>query len=159
MKPTVYIETTIISYLTARAPRDLTSASQRQRTVDWWDDERQHFTLVTSELTILEASGGDLNAAAARLDMLQSIPLLTQRDDAERLAKRLVETGAFPSVAARDALHVAICATNGIGYLLTWNFKHLANVFLRDKITETCEDFGVAAPLICTPDEIRELPS
>ena len=90
--------------------------------------------------------------------MLETLPLLVIKYEAQRLAERLVDSGAFPAVAARDALHVAVCATNGIRFLLTWNFKHLANVFLRDKIVETCEQFGLAAPLICTPDEIREVP-
>jgi predicted nucleic acid-binding protein len=111
---------------------------------------------VTSELTILEASAGDEQAAAQRLDAIKALPLLSISDDATKLADRLLHSGAFPVVAARDALHVAICAMNGIGYLLTWNFKHLANVFLRAKIAETCQQAGVLAPLICTPDELKE---
>jgi hypothetical protein len=158
MKPTVYLETTIISYLTARVSRDLYVAALQQRTAEWWQEERHQFELVSSELTRIEASAGNAQAADARMALLDSIPLLAIKDEATALAEQLVMSGAFPAIAARDALHVAICATNGVRYLLTWNFKHLANVFLRDKITETCEQSGVAAPLICTPDEIREVP-
>ena len=159
MKSTVYIETTIVSYLTARPSRDLYTAALQQRTQAWWERERHQFDLVSSELTRIEAAAGDAQAAAARLVALKSMPLLAIKDEATTaLAERLVTSGAFPSIAARDALHVAICASNGVRYLLTWNFKHLANVLLRDKITDTCERAGVAAPLICTPDELTEVP-
>ncbi|MBC7785527.1 MAG: type II toxin-antitoxin system VapC family toxin [Burkholderiales bacterium] len=157
MKQSVYIETTIISYLTAWPSRDLVRVAQQRITMDWWTNARAHFDTVTSELVVLEASAGDPEAAAERIKALESISMLTVTEEASRLADNLIHAGAIPSVASRDALHVGICASNGIHYLLTWNFKHLANATLRDRITDICEESGYAAPVICTPDELSEV--
>jgi len=45
-------------------------------------------------------------------------------------------------------------ATNGVRYLLTWNFKHIANASLRAKIEMVCRDSGFEPPIICTPEEL-----
>jgi hypothetical protein len=54
----------------------------------------------------------------------------------------------------RDALHVAISAVHGINYLVTWNFKHIANATMRDRIESVCRDNGFEPPIICTPEEL-----
>jgi hypothetical protein len=74
--------------------------------------------------------------------------------EATRLAEALVIEKAIPKVAARDALHVGICAVNGLDYLMTWNFKHLANAAQRDKIEEVCRNCGFSPAIICTPEEL-----
>lgn len=76
VKPSVYIETSFVSYLTARPSRDLVMAARQQTTREWWDVERAHFDLFTSELVIVEASAGDPVAAAERLDILNALPNL-----------------------------------------------------------------------------------
>ncbi len=156
MKETVYVETTVISYLTAWPSRDLVRAGQQQITRDWWAQDAPAFMLLTSELVIIEASAGDPAAAADRLKVLAPLPRLQINQQAVELADRLIDAGAIPSIADRDALHVAVCATNGVQFLLTWNFKHLANANLRDMIVEVCEEAGYAAPIICTPEELTE---
>ena len=42
MKPKVYIETTIISYLAARPNRDLIAARHQQVTHEWWQSARHN---------------------------------------------------------------------------------------------------------------------
>ena len=59
---------------------------------------------------------------------------------------------------ASFALHVGICAVNGLAYLLTWNFRHLANAQMQDTIREACEAQGYGAPIICSPDALFEPP-
>ncbi len=154
MKPTVYIETSFVSYLTARPSRDLVLAANQRLTSDWWRNDRQRFDLYTSGLVLTEAAVGDATAAAERLDVLGSLPQLDAPPTAETLAGLLLRDAVLPASAARDALHLAIAAVNGIDYLLTWNCTHLANAFLRDKIEQTCREAGVAAPVICTPAEL-----
>jgi hypothetical protein len=151
MKPTVYIETTIVSYLTAWPSRDIVRLGDQMVTREWWDTQRDHFELVTSELVIIEASAGDPTAAEARLNVLKGIAVVTSNEAANALAAALVATAALPAKSMRDALHVAIAASNGIDFLLTWNCKHLANGMLRDKITQACVAAGVRAPIITTP--------
>ena len=153
---TVYIETTVASYLCARPSRNLIRAAQQQLTREWWNSQRYRFDLYTSELVFLEAAAGDSIAAAERLIVLNALLLLGTPVEAEPLAEALLCAAALPAIAARDALHVAIAAVNGIDFLLTWNCRHLANAFLRDKIDEVCEDAGFRPPIICTPELLFE---
>ena len=127
---------------------------QQRSTRQWWETQRTHYQVVTSELVLLEASAGDATAAKERLEAVAGTPVLKVNDLAIQLANDLVREGAIPKVADRDALHVGICAANSVDYLLTWNFRHLANAVLRDKISEVCREAGYKPPVICTPDEL-----
>jgi hypothetical protein len=155
-KPSVYIETTIVSYLTAWSSRDLIRAAQQRTTREWWDTRRERFDLMCSELVIIECSAGDATAAAERLNVIKGMPLLALTEPATRLADALLAAGAIPRKASRDAAHVGICAVHGVSFLLTWNFKHLLNAQMQDKIREVCVAAGYAAPVICTPDALFE---
>jgi hypothetical protein len=156
MSQSVYIETTVVSYLTAWPSRDLVRAAQQRLTQEWWVRKRPHFELYTSELVLLESAAGDAAAAATRLSALDGIPVLAVTDAATAIADSLLAAGAIPTAASRDALHVGICAANGIDFLLTWNFRHLANAAMRDKIDEACELAGHRPPVICAPDALLE---
>jgi predicted nucleic acid-binding protein len=154
-RPTVYLETTIVSYLAARSTRDLVRAAQQQVTRDWWLG-RERFELFISELVLSEASQGDPSAAAERLVFLNEIPLLTPNESTDALAESLIHELAIPRQAIRDAGHVALAATNGIDYLLTWNCRHLANLHQRGRIEQVCREHGFEPPLIGTPYELQE---
>jgi predicted nucleic acid-binding protein len=153
VKPKVYIETSVVSYLTARPSRDLVRAAHQQVTRDWWET-RGSFDLFTSQFVHDEATAGDEGAAASRFDALQVAVLLEITDDAILLAERLVAGGGLPPSARVDALHVAIAAVHGIDFLLTWNCRHLANASLRGRIEDLCRAAGFEPPLICTPLEL-----
>lgn len=154
MPPKVYLETSIISYLTARPGRDVVVAGHQQTTRDWWDTQRQRFTVVASQLVVQEASAGDVNAAQQRLAQLGMVELLATSAEAVALAQTLVTQGAVPPKAAADALHIAIAVTNGVEYLLTWNCRHIANANTRHQIERLCRTQGYEPTIICTPDEL-----
>ena len=154
MPERVYIETTIISYLTAWPSRDVVMAGHQQVTRDWWDTERQRFELCVSQLVIGEASAGDAQAAQDRLARLQTMVVLETTEAALALAKELLGAGALPAKAADDALHIAIAGVHAVPYLLTWNCRHLANATMRPLIESVCTAQGVKAPIICTPEEL-----
>ncbi len=154
MKPRVYLETTIPSYLTAWPSRDLIRTAHQQITRDWWDRRRAEFELYISQVVLRECQSGDATAAAERLKILQDLPLLEQTEEATRLAQALVDRVPLPERAAVDALHVAIAAVHGVDYLLTWNCTHIANATLRDPIESVCRENGYEPPAICTPDEL-----
>jgi len=156
MAERVYIETTIISYLASWASRDTVVAGRQVLTHAWWDERRGAFELVVSELVVQEASAGDADAATRRVAALRGIPSLELSPDAVVLAKTIVNRGLIPEEYAEDALHVAVCAVNGVEYLLTWNCRHLANAIRRDRLTTLIEDEGYGAPIICTPEELME---
>ena len=154
-KPSVYIETSLVSYLTARPSRDLLVAAHQQLTVAWWDEHRTRYELFTSQVVLAEARAGDPEAAQRRLAVLERLPLLDVADTAIALAARLVTGRALPAQAAQDALHLAIACVHGMEYLLTWNCTHLANARLRSRIEQVCRDSGYIPPIICTPEELE----
>ena len=155
MKASVYIETTIVSYLVAEASMDLVQAAHQQITRDWWST-RDRFDLYVSAAVVAEARRGDEVAAARRLEVLSRIPLLAAGPRTGSLVRSLLQRGALPDKARLDAAHVAIAAVNGVDYLLTWNLRHLANATIRGKIEETCRHAGLVPPIICTPEELME---
>ncbi len=154
MKPKIYIETSVISYLTARPSRDVIVIANQQITDEWWQTRRQDFDLYVSELVKLEASGGDPEAAKRRLDSIESIPILTLTPEIIGFGEKLVQEGSLPEKASADALHIATASMNGLDYLLTWNFKHIANATMRYKIERICRLTGYEPPIICTPQEL-----
>ena len=157
MMERVYLETTFVSYLTARASRDVVIAGHQQSTKEWWDDCRGDYQLCASELVFREAGAGDPQAAQERLDVLKNVVVLETRQEALDLAKDLVQAGALPAKAFEDALHIAIAADQKIPYLLTWNLRHMANATMRPVIETVCSGKGYKAPIICTPEELRRV--
>lgn len=152
MTPTLYLETTIVSYLTALPSHDLVHAAHQQVTRDWWDT-RSAFDLYISQFVLDEAGAGDAEAARRRLAALNAIPLLDLTPDARLIAGELLRLGGMPTKAYVDAVHVAVAAAHGIGYLLTWNCTHIANPMLRGNVEAICRATGFEPPVICTPVE------
>ena len=156
MKPKVYLETSVISYLASWPSRDLIVAANQQLTQEWWQVRRQDFDLFISQLVIQEASAGDEGAAQRRLQVVADIPLLTLSEEVVNFADRLVKEGSVHQEAMEDALHIAVATLNGMDYLLTWNFRHIANATIRYKIERVCRLAGYEPPIICTPQELLE---
>jgi predicted nucleic acid-binding protein len=153
-KPSVYIETSIISYLTARPSRDLRAAAWQQLTAQWWAQERAKYELFISELVVTEASAGDQAAADARLKMLRGIAALPMDKDVRGFAAKLIESGGVPPGAEGDAYHIAATCVHETDYLLTWNCRHIDNAVAKPIIRSICAVAGYACPEICTPLEL-----
>jgi predicted nucleic acid-binding protein len=156
MPETVYIETTVIGYLTSRPRKDVTVAGHQETTREWWMTAADRFKLHVSQLVVQECSAGDAQAAEERLNTIADLALLPITEDAERLAQALVEGHAIPRSHPEDALHVAVAAVHGIEYLVTWNFRHIANATVRSAIERICREAGYEPPVICTPEELME---
>jgi hypothetical protein len=159
MHERVYIETSVVSYLTARPSRDLIVAGHQQITHDWWDTCRGDYELCVSQLVFQEAQDGDPQAAQERLDVLEKMTLLEIREEAAALAEELVRAGALPVKAGNDALHIAVAAVHRIPYLMTWNCRHMANATMRPQIEAVSASKGFKAPIICTPEQMMEAKS
>ena len=153
----IYIETSVINYLTARPSRDIVIAGHQQTTQDWWEKQSVKFELFVSELVIQEAARGDPKAAQERLRILDSIEALTVTPEALQLAQILLEQATLPAKSDADALHISISVTSGIDYLLTWNCKHIANAITRKKIEMLCRQQNYEPSVICTPEELMEI--
>jgi predicted nucleic acid-binding protein len=126
MKPRVYIETSVISYLVSRPTLDVITAGHQATTLQWWEQQRSRFELVISQFVVDEASEGDPVAAEKRVAALSGISVLPiSEPQIIVLAQALLKAGALPQKAKLDALHIAVCAVTGVDILLTWNFKHI----------------------------------
>ena len=150
----VYIETSIPSYLTARPSTDIRSAAWQQITYQWWEEEKSKFQLFISQLVIAEASGGHPEAADRRIKALDSIPELPIDEEIGHFAKLLMSGGGIPPSSEADALHVAIAAVHRVDYLLTWNCRHINNASTKPIIRSLCDQAGYIFPEICTPQEL-----
>lgn len=155
-KESVYIESSIISYIVAKPSRDLVTAGRQQLTVEWWDNESRNFDLFVSSVVFDEVGAGDPIPAAKRLQLLAALSVLTLTNEAIRLADELVRQHRLPAKAATDALHIAVATVHGIDYLLTWNCKHIANARMRAGIEKTCELAGYQTPILCTPEQLSK---
>jgi len=156
MKPSVYIETTVLGYLAARPQKDVTVAGHQIATIQWWSTAEQRFRLLISQLVVAECMAGDPTAAQERMSFADTLEVLPTSASAESLASLLISSLAVPASEPRDALHIALAAVNGIDYLVTWNLKHIANASARNLIERTCRSAGFEPPVICTPEELME---
>ncbi len=154
MKPKVYIETSVISYLSGRLSRDVVIVGRQEVTREIWPLLAVQFDCFVSVLVREEIERGDPEAAGNRLAALAGITVLAISDEARSLARALIGNRLIPSEFPEDALHIAIAATHGMDYILTWNFKHLNNVQTKGKIADFIENCGYEPPLVCSPDEL-----
>ena len=151
---TVYIETTIIGYLTARSRKDVIFQARQELTRSWWQSSREDYELVNSQLVLDEVGAGDADAAAERLQLLNGMPLLALSDpQVDSLADALLSAHLLPVKARSDAEHMAVATVHRVDYLLTWNCKHIANAATLPAVYRLLADKGYTPPLIVTPEE------
>ena len=150
----VYVETSIVSYLTGIPSRNLLAAAWQSLTSEWWRRRRPFFEVYVSELVWEEARRGDSEASKRRLAALEGIPLLKLTDSSVQLSQKLLSEGALPKKAADDALHIALAAVHNVDYLLTWNCRHIDNAENKPFVRSVIFAQGYACPEICTPQEL-----
>ncbi|XCN71237.1 MAG: type II toxin-antitoxin system VapC family toxin [Candidatus Electrothrix aestuarii] len=150
----VYIETSIVSYLTARPSSNLIAAAWQKETIDWWESEKQRFKLYISEVVIEEAGRGNADAASRRLSALDGLEIFKINKEIVALSKILIQDGGIPKKALDDALHVAIASVHAVEFLLTWNCRHTNNAEMKPKIRKIIEAHGFQSPEIATPIEL-----
>lgn len=154
MSETVYIETSILGYLTARSTKNLILAANIEVTRDWWEFRRKTFTIYISQAVLNEVALGDPEIASRRLALIQDFPLLELNRDVRDLASQFLSRSNLPSKASVDAIHIAAATIHGMDYLLTWNCKHIANAQIQRKLADISFDFGYELPILCTPYEL-----
>jgi predicted nucleic acid-binding protein len=154
MSETVYIETSIIGYLTARTSNNLILMANIEATRDWWDTRRTQFDLFISQTVLDESARGDTEISSRRLEILSDFPLLEVNEAVQDLAMRFLMKSNLPPKAADDALHIVVATVYGLDYLLTWNCKHIANAQIQKKLAQISFDAGYELPTICTPYEL-----
>ena len=152
--PSVYIETTIPSYLTAAPSRDLVVAGHQQIAHAWWRTAKDRFDLFTSEAVLREVRAGDPAYAARRLKVLAGIPVLPLSQEIRSLAEWYQAELRLPAKAGADALHIALAVYYEMDYLVTWNCAHIANGHVLRALMGLNHGLGRYTPLLLTPQEL-----
>jgi hypothetical protein len=154
MKPKVYVETTILSYLVARPSRNVVTAGRQVITRRWWETEREKYNLVVSEAVEVECERGDPEMVKRRRERIDQVSLFPLDQRILEVAKLLLVPGAIPMNAGPDAVHIAAAAVEECDFLLTWNFRHIANVQIRREVERILANNGYTRTTICTPEEL-----
>jgi hypothetical protein len=155
IKPSLYVESTIPSYITARDSNDVVKLAKQLQSRDFWEHERYKYDLCVSPFVTNECGKGDAEAAKKRLALiaeLRSLPTDEAVDDLAEVYKTLLR---IPDRAVTDCNHLAVCVLNGIHFLLTWNCAHLG---LRsyEKVKTYNDGRGLWTPKLVTPANIVE---
>lgn len=156
MKPTLYLETTIPSYLTAKSSRDIIQTARQQITSEWWENRLNEFDIYISQVVIDEASEGDPIASTKRMEAVKTFTLLEITEEVVDLAEKIIIGKIIPEKAIRDALHIAVATFHEMSFLLSWNCKHIANAEIVKRLRKTVAIEGLELPVICTPEELLE---
>lgn len=151
------VETSVVSYLTARPSTDAINAARQGYAQQLWL-ARDRYDLFVSALVLDEAGDGDAEAAQRRMAALQGLPLLPLEDEAVTLAEALIRDGTMPPKAYADAMHIACAACVRMDVIAntSWNFRHIAGLWARQRIRDALVHAGHVAPLIATPEELME---
>jgi predicted nucleic acid-binding protein len=153
-KPSLYVETTIPSYLTSRPSKDALISGQRAATKVWWRSRRAAFELFTSQFVVNEAALGEADLAAKRLQILRPFPKLHVTHEVDDLARDILTKHLLPAKAAVDAFHIATATVHGMHFLLTWNCTHINNGEIIPAVDRLVAEQGYSLPVICTPLEL-----
>jgi predicted nucleic acid-binding protein len=156
MKPTVYVETTVISYLVAKPSRDLITAAHQQITYAWWETALPLFDAFISPMVMEEITRGDTEAVRLRLESVSSFPLLEVLPEVRSLAEAYFSAVEIPEKARADSYHLALAAWHGMDYLVSWNCTHIVSGRVKRIVEEVNSTYGIRSPIICTPEELME---
>jgi predicted nucleic acid-binding protein len=155
MKKKIYIETSVISYYTAKPSENIRTSGHQLATFEFWELLPQ-FEVYISDTVIEESSRGDEMKVQDRLFAIRDFAVLEIDTRTQKLANMLLKNEAIPAKFPEDALHIAIAAIHGIDFILTWNFKHINNPFMMRKIADVVLRADYPMPVICSPEEFVE---
>ncbi|HLB58472.1 MAG TPA: type II toxin-antitoxin system VapC family toxin [Bdellovibrionota bacterium] len=156
-KPTVYIETSVISYFAAKPSADLLSLAKQHLTTMWWERTLPKVNAHISPFVLEELKAGDQEAANERMQVCKMFPVLDETPEITPLSRAYLVEMKLPERAEADAFHIACATVYQMNFLLTWNCSHIANAFVRRKIEDINLRKGYETPVICTPEELLEI--
>ncbi len=152
MKLKIYIETSVVSYLVARPSKNVVIAAHQASTSDFWE-RLDAYEVYVSDIVIQEASKGDEALSKSRIQKIENFQALEIDDEIKTIAQNLLINKVIPEKCPEDALHIAVAAANGMDAIVTWNFKHINNPFIRKRVRQLLQNIGWACPEICSPEE------
>jgi hypothetical protein len=158
MKPSVYVETSIISYFSSRPSNDILVLAKQRLTQQWWEKVLPSCAPHISQIVLNEISRGDSQASKKRVRLVSEFPSLGVDQEIIKLAERISKFLLLPEKALADAYHISIPTVHEIDYLVTWNCTHIANAFQSRNLEAFIVASGYRVPCICTPEEMMEVP-
>ena len=152
----VYIETTVVSYLTANPARDIIVAGHQESTREFWPYLTARYEGYVSALVYEEAGRGDPEKSRLRLEAIRPFRMLDIDAECRTLAEKIIAGKGVPREYPEDAIHIAVAAVNGMDVVITWNFAHLNNPPTRMLVRRIVEGEGFGCPELCSPEELME---
>jgi predicted nucleic acid-binding protein len=157
MKEKLYLETSVISYYTARPSRDLILLAHQEITRQFWEKALNDFEVFISQAIVDEISKGDREASERRMALIKGFSYLAINENVEKLAELYMKRLGLPPKAYSDAIHIAVACNHDIDYLATWNCSHIANGVIIKRVMKINSSEGKKTPVICTPEELVEI--
>jgi hypothetical protein len=154
-KPSVYLDTSVISAYWYEGA-DVAMLARRLHTREWWDAERKLFSLWASNFVEDELRAGKYRRQTECVKMIRRMAYLPATSAMKDFREQLLERSIIPESKELDAAHLAIATSHGIDYLLTWNYAHLANATVQAKLDALCEETGLSAPWMVSPESIPQ---
>ena len=154
MKNRIYLDTSVISYFVARPSKDVIQQAHQKLSKKWWREYQNKHLLYISVYVLDEIEKGNKEAAAKRLKAIEGLPILDTSESVERLAAIILKELSIPEKSRLDGYHLAIAALNSQDYIVSWNFKHMANSRVRRIFKTICSDEGIVCPEIASPEEM-----
>jgi len=153
---TVYIETTVISYVAAWLSQDSVMAARQRATAEWWERVLPRLDGYISPVVLEEISRGDADAVRRRQEKTGSLKVLAVTAEVETLAEVYFAALPIPEKARADAYHLALATQHGMDFLVSWNLIHIVSGGIIRRLQELNAARGIRTPVICTPEELME---
>lgn len=147
---TVYIETSVVSYLTAVVSSNPSKIARHYASSEWLDFWGPGFELYTSDVAI-EGTDREHRRGGALPEAMEGVTKLPITNAVNALADALIGEEALPPDSRNNAVHVALAAVHGINYLLTWKSHLLDKEVTVPLMREVCERRGYRSAETCTP--------
>ena len=151
MKRSVYLDTTILSYLFDE--RDMIK-NFIETTKAWWEYQKPNYNVYTSIEMLAELQSGNYTNKEQTTRTAETIEILPRTDEIEIISEIYIKNFIMPKDFLGDAIHLSYASSYKIDFLLTWNCRHLANANKRHHIRVINTKLGLYIPEIITPLEL-----
>ena len=154
--PSVYLDTSFISALWYEG-NDVSVLARRFHSREWWDHEREHFRVVTSVATEQELTAGHFPRQSECLRTVRRLNYIPPTKLVREFAQRCLDTGLVPAGKGVDAIQLGLCVVHSVDYLLSWNYAHLANPVVQQKLNDLCNRAKLRTPWLVSPETIPQI--
>ena len=156
-KVKIYLDTSVINFLFADDVPEF-----RKITEEFFAKfvKPKYYEVYVSSIVFMEI--GKTTNETLKEQLLQAIRYYELReladdktDEIKYLANLYITEKIIPHKKIEDALHIAFAVVNEIDILLSWNFKHLANIKKEKQVQLLNQKYGYNYPFrILTPLEV-----